>query len=146
MTALNELTVDELIANFELLGDWEERFGYLLDLGRKVPRMNEADLTDEHKVHGCQSQVWLKAELDRGDPPRLQFIANSDAHIVNGLIAILMTIYNGKAPEQVVETDAAEVLRALDLEEHLSPTRRNGLHAMVARIRELAQQAAAASN
>jgi len=141
MSALDELTIDELKDNFELLGDWEQRFSYLLDLGRKVPKMDAADLIEANKVHGCQSQVWLKLHAEpatEGDSSRVTFIANSDAHIVNGLIAILMALYNGKPAQEILAADAVSVFKELDLENHLSPTRRNGLHAMVNRVRELA--------
>jgi len=135
MTAISDLTTEDLQANFEMLGDWEERFAYVIDLGRKLPPMDPADMTEDNRVHGCQSQVWLKHELTPTDPPRMRFVANSDAHIVNGLIAILMTLFNGKTPREALDTDAEGFLRSLDLEEHLSPTRRNGLHAMLKRIR-----------
>lgn len=143
MSALDLLTIDELKENFELLGDWEQRFTYLLDLGRKVPKMDKADLIEAHRVHGCQSQVWLKMNVQPGEggAPIVRFIANSDAHIVNGLIAILLAMYNGKPAQEILATDAVAMFAELDLEEHLSPTRRNGLHAMVHRIRELAGRA-----
>lgn len=140
MTAISDLTIEDLEANFEMLGDWEERFAYVIDLGRKLPPMDPADMNEENRVHGCQSQVWMKRELTPTDPPRMRFIANSDAHIVSGLIAILMTVFNGKTPREVLDTDAEGFLKKLDLEEHLSPTRRNGLHAMLKRIRAMAAQ------
>jgi len=145
MTAISDLTTEDLQANFELLGDWEERFGYVIDLGRKLPEMDPADMNEATRVHGCQSQVWMKAELSDERPPRMRFVARSDAHIVNGLIAILMTLYNGKTPRGVLETDAEGFLKTLDLEEHLSPTRRNGLHAMLKRIAALAAEAGASA-
>ncbi len=144
MSALDELTLEELHENFELLGDWEQRFTYLLDLGRKVPKMDKPDLIEANRVHGCQSQVWLKMDIepaDNGGSPRVRFVANSDAHIVNGLIAILMVMYNGKPAQEILAADAVATFKQLELEEHLSPTRRNGLHAMVNRIRELAGKA-----
>ena len=144
MSALDQLTVDELKDNFELLGDWEQRFTYLLDLGRKVPKMDPADAIEVNRVHGCQSQVWLKMQVEPaedGASPRVKFIANSDAHIVNGLIAILIAMYNNKPAQEILAADAVAVFGELGLEEHLSPTRRNGLHAMVNRIRELAGKA-----
>jgi len=139
MSTQNELTIEELTDNFEFLGDWEQRFTYLLDLGKKLPPMDEADMNERTRVHGCQSTVYLKEQVSDDDPPRISFIATSDAYIVRGLIAILQTIYNGKTPGQIIETDAVGTLRELGLEEHLSPTRRNGLHAMVQRIRNLAE-------
>jgi len=140
MSTQNEMTLEELKDNFEFLGDWEQRFTYLLDLGKKLPEMDEADMNEQTRVHGCQSTVYLKEQVEPTEPPTISFVATSDAYIVRGLIAILQVIYNGKTPAQVVETDAVGTLKELGLEEHLSPTRRNGLHAMVQRIRILAQQ------
>ena len=138
---LDDLAVDELIGRFDALDDWESRFMFLLDLGRQVPRLAEAERTDANQVDGCQSQVWLKSTITDDDPPRFEFVANSDAKIVTGLIAILMVIYNGRPAREVADHDPTPVLEALGLEEHLSPTRRNGLYAMLARIRGQAEQA-----
>jgi len=135
--------LEEIIETFDLLGDWEERFSYLLDLGKKLPLMPEAERTEEARVHGCQAQVWLRLETE-GDPPRVRMVAASDAHIVQGLIAILLAIFDGKTPPEVLATDAESVFRQLDLEAHLSGTRRNGLAAMITRIRALATQLEAA--
>jgi cysteine desulfuration protein SufE len=140
MSTQNQMTLEELKDNFEFLGDWEQRFTYLLDLGKKLPEMDEADMNEQTLVHGCQSTVYLKEQIEPGDPPTIEFVATSDAYIVRGLIAILQVIYNGKTPQQVIETDAVGTLGELGLEEHLSPTRRNGLHAMIGRIRALAEQ------
>lgn len=132
------MTIDELIDNFEFLGDWEERFTYLLDLGRKLPPMDKADMVEENRVHGCQATVYLKARAVRNGQVRLHLSATADAFIVNGLIAVLLLLFDGKTPGEILQTDAPAVLRKLDLEEHLSPTRRNGLHSMLKRIRTLA--------
>lgn len=132
------MTIDELIDNFEFLGDWEERFTYLLDLGRKLPPMDKADMVEENRVHGCQATVYLKPTVTQNGRPRLHFIATADAHIVNGLIAILLLVYDGKTPREILDTDVEGFLKKLGLEEHLSPTRRNGLHSMIKRIRTLA--------
>src|SRR5437868_1338834 len=85
-----DMTVDDLVENFELLGDWEERYRYLIDLGRKLPPMPDAEHNEANKVRGCMSQVWLTQKLDPGPPPRLEFQGDSDAHIVKGLIALLL--------------------------------------------------------
>lgn len=135
-----DVQLDRIIETFEFLGDWEERFTYLIDLGKKLPPMAEADRTDANLVHGCQATVWLKADLI-GDPLRMEFSAESDAFIVNGLIAILLSALNGKSPREVVEFDAPGLFTRLGLIEHLSPTRRNGLHSMIDRIREIAASA-----
>jgi cysteine desulfuration protein SufE len=134
-TALNG--IHELADNFELLGDWESRFGYLIDLGKELPPMDEADKCDANRVHGCQAQVWMKlvAEADG----RITIVADSDAFIVKGLIAVLLTIYSGKTTQEILDTDAQAQLDRLQLASHLSPTRKNGLFAMVKRVRELAQ-------
>ena len=139
MTTQNGLTLDELRDNFEFLGDWEQRFTYLLDLGKKLPAMDEGDMNEQTRVHGCQSTVYLRERVSADDPPRIAFVATSDAYIVRGLIAILQVLYNGKTPREILDTDAVGFLRELGLEDHLSPTRRNGLHAMVGRIRTLAE-------
>jgi cysteine desulfuration protein SufE len=134
-----DVQLDHIIEGFEFLEDWEDRYRFLLDLGKKLPALDEADRTDTHKVHGCQSQVWMTAKVrDVDGRPAMEFSAESDAFIVNGLIAILLSAYNGKSPREVIEFDAEGLFKRLDLVEHLSPTRRNGLHSMIGRIREMA--------
>ena len=133
--ALN--SIDELADNFELLGDWESRFGYLIDLGKELPPMDAADKCDANRVHGCQAQVWMKL-MPEADA-RITIMADSDAFIVKGLIAVLLTIYSGKTTQEILDTDAQAQLDRLQLASHLSPTRKNGLFAMVKRVRELAQ-------
>lgn len=141
-----DLTIDELYEEFEDLADWDERCDYLIDLGFNLPQLPEEVKTDENKVHGCQSNVWLVAQMKLTEPPTLEFIANSDAIIVNGLIAVLMALYSHQTPERVLEIDAQEVFARLGLERHLSPQRRNGLYSMVDRVRQLAVEAAAKSS
>jgi cysteine desulfuration protein SufE len=141
-----DLTIDDLYEEFEDLADWDERCDYLIDLGFNLPQLPEDVRTDEHKVHGCQSNVWLVAEMKPTEPPTLEFIANSDAIIVNGLIAVLMALYSNQTPERVLEINAQEVFKRLGLERHLSPQRRNGLYSMVDRVRQLAVEAAAKSS
>ncbi len=121
---------------FELLPDWEERYRYVIELGRSLPGLSPEEHSKENKVDGCVSQVWLVAERD-GDQ-RLRFRADSDAHIVRGLLAILLRLYDGRKPEEILAVDARGLLGGLDLEGHLSPSRTNGLFAMVQRIRALA--------
>lgn len=137
MATANLPDITEIEESFEFLDDWEDRFEYLLELGRKLPAMPEAERTEPNRVHGCQASVWMTMEIEGGEV-RLQAV--SDAHIVNGLIAILMSLYNGKPPREAVGIDAESLFKRLGLEEHLSPTRRNGLHSMVQRIRSLARQ------
>jgi len=131
-----------------MLDDWEERYRFLIDLGKKLPPLDEADRTEANRVHGCQSQVWMKARLqrDNGGPGAMEFSAESDAFIVNGLIAILLSAYNGRPPQDVIQFDAEGLFKRLGLVEHLSPTRRNGLHSMIGRIREIATGCAGAMN
>ena len=128
-------SIDDVIETFDLLEDWEERYRYIIDLGRALPEM-AADLkTPDSKVEGCVSQVWLVMRRDEAEPERLHFTADSDAHIVRGLIAILMTAYDGKTGREIMAFDAEALMHTLGLDEHLSPNRRNGLVAMVNRIK-----------
>ena len=134
------MTVDELVENFSLFDDWEDRYAYVIDLGKKLEPMDEAEKTEETKVKGCMSQVWLVHDpvaTDNGDT-RLHFRADSDAFIVRGLIAVLMELYNDRRPSEILETDAVETLGRLGLSNHLSPNRRNGFVAMVDRIKAIA--------
>ncbi len=127
---------------FELLPDWEERYRYVIELGRSLPDLKPEERAPANKVDGCVSQVWLVAEREGGPSPALHFRADSDAHIVRGLLAILLRLYDGRSPEQILSVDARGLLGGLDLEGHLSPSRTNGLFAMVQRIRALAAGAA----
>ena len=133
--ALN--SIDELADNFELLGDWESRFGYLIDLGKELPPMDAADQSEVNRVHGCQAQVWMKLLPEATG--RITIVADSDAFIVKGLIAVLLIIYSGKTAKEILAIDCQVLLDRLQLAAHLSPTRKNGLFAMVQRVRELAQ-------
>jgi cysteine desulfuration protein SufE len=142
---LQDLTIDELYEEFEDLPDWDERCDYLIDLGFNLPELPAEAKTEENRVHGCQSNVWLVADIQQSTPPTVKFLANSDAVIVNGLIAVLAALYSGKTPQEIISIDAQEVFKKLGLERHLSPQRRNGLYSMVQRVRELAVQAEAQS-
>ena len=129
-------SIDELVDNFELLGDWESRFGYLIDLGKELPPMESTDQCEANRVHGCQAQVWLKLVPEADG--RIHIIADSDAFIVKGLISVLLAVYSGKTASEILAIDGEAELARLDLASHLSPTRKNGLFAMVQRVRELA--------
>lgn len=144
MAFWQDTTIEELQENFEFLGDWDQRFTYLLDLGKQLPPLPEQYRADAYKVHGCQAQVWLKESIEPTNPPTVTFVADSDAHLVRGLIAVLMILYADKTPTQIMSIDANAVFAKLGLDQHLSPTRRNGLEGMVKRIRTIAAQAAAA--
>ncbi len=128
---------DEVVADFEVLEDWEDRYRYVIELGRKLTPLSETDRTAANKVQGCVSQVWLATSVAPASPsPRLRFIGDSDAHIVRGLIAILFALYSGKTADAILGTDANAALAQLHLKEHLTPQRSNGLLAMVERIRK----------
>ncbi|MEO5558584.1 MAG: SufE family protein [Dokdonella sp.] len=122
---------------FAFFGDWTERYQYLIDLGRKLAPFPEALKTDEFKVHGCQSQVWL---VPNGDAHRLDFQAISDSSIVSGLIALLLRVYSGRSAQEIVATEPRFV-ETIGLARHLSPTRSNGLSAMLAKIKQAADAA-----
>ncbi len=128
-----ETRLDDLVETFDLLGDWEERYRHVIDLGRDLPALAAEERTEASKVRGCASQVWLIAEADRYE--RLVFRGDSDAHIVRGLIAILLGLYNGAPASEILGFDAAAGLARLGLTEALSRQRSNGLFAMVERIR-----------
>ncbi len=129
-----------LVDDFAYLGDWEERYGYVIDLGRGMPPIDESDRTEANKVDGCVSQVWLVPQIERGEGGqlRMQFLGDSDALITRGLIAVLRALYCGVPVEEVGAIDAGAALARLDLESHLSRQRSNGLQAMVKRVQALA--------
>lgn len=129
--------LDDLAAEFELLGDWEERYRYVIDLGRELEPLSEAEHSAANKVHGCASQVWIVTE-PQGDGT-VRFRGDSDAHIVSGLIAILLRLYSGRTPQVISDFDAKAALDRLGLSGALSAQRSNGLAAMVQRIRRDAQ-------
>ncbi len=127
-------TLQELADNFSLFDDWEDRYRYLIDLGKRVPAMDNSLKIEENKVRGCTSQVWMVAQMPEG---RLQFQADSDAQIIRGLIYILGLAYQGKTPVEIDTMDINTAFEALGLDRHLSPNRRNGFFAMVGRIKAL---------
>jgi cysteine desulfuration protein SufE len=131
--------LDELSAEFELLGDWEERYRYVIELGRELAPLTEAERNEVNKVRGCASQVWLVTEPQPGGS--LRFRGDSDAHIVRGLIAILLRLFSGRTPEQILGFDAKAAFEQLGLSGALSAQRSNGLASMVARIRKDAELA-----
>ena len=134
-------TIESLQADFELLDDWEERYRYVIELGRQLPDLNEKWRTPKYKVSGCASQVWIHAEHNG---PVLNFTGDSDALIVKGLIAIAFMIFSGKSAEQILAQDADAIFARLGLKDHLTPQRSNGLVSMVTRIKSDARQALAA--
>src|ERR1700748_182497 len=140
MTGSIHCELDELVAEFDLLGDWEERYRYVIDLGRALEPLTEAERSEANKVRGGASQVWLVTEA--GPEGTLIFRGDSDAHIVRGLIAILLRLYSGRAPGEILSFDARAAFGRLGLTEALSQQRSNGLFSMVERIRRDAAAAA----
>ena len=141
-------TIDDIRDNFELLEEWDDRYRYVIELGRMLEPMPEAEHSSENKVQGCVSQVWLAKSLDRNQAgePLLKYLGDSDAHIVRGLVAILLTLYSGRTPQEILATDAAGVFDEFGFRDHLTPQRSNGLRAMVERIRSDAREALAAAS
>jgi cysteine desulfuration protein SufE len=139
--ALSTNTIENLQADFELLDDWEERYRYVIELGRLLPPFEEKFRTPKYKVSGCASQVWIHSEQNGSV---LTFSGDSDAIIVKGLIAIAFMIFSGKTPAQILALDANAIFAKLGLKEHLTPQRSNGLVSMVARIKADARQVLAA--
>ena len=131
MTTLAQMTED-----FTFLDDWEDRMRYVMELGRELPDLPEADRTAENKVKGCASQVWLVTRPQEGKDPVIDFAGDSDAHIVRGLVAIVLAAYSGKRASEIVAFDAIELFSRLGLIEHLTAQRANGLRSMIQRIRE----------
>lgn len=138
-------TLDEIVDNFSLLEDWDDRYRYVIELGRALSPLAERDRTEANKVQGCASQVWLATTVHPNGQggPMLTFSGDSDAHIVRGLIAILFAMFSGKQARAILSTDAIAVFERLGLREHLTPQRSNGFRSMVERIRADAQAALA---
>ncbi|ONF43157.1 Fe-S metabolism protein SufE [Marinobacter lutaoensis] len=132
-----ETTLKDVLDAFEFLDDWEERYAYIIDLGKQLPPFPDEARVEDNYVHGCQSQVWLIHHYDDARD-RLYLLIDSDAMIVRGLAAIILVALNGKSPRDLLTTDIDELFEQLDLFRHISPTRGNGLRAMVSRIRDIA--------
>ncbi len=142
------MTIDEIRENFELLEDWDDRYRYVIELGRTLEPMPEAEHSAANKVQGCVSQVWLSKKLERNDAGEalLKYIGDSDAHIVRGLVAILLMLYSGQTPQKILATDAIAIFDEFGFREHLTPQRSNGLRAMVERIRTDARETLATAS
>jgi cysteine desulfuration protein SufE len=132
------MTIDDMTANFALLDDWDDRYRYLIELGRTLEALPEAARTETNKVAGCVSQVWLVTDIvgNGAREPVLRFTGDSDAHIVRGLIAVLLAVFSGKPAREILEIDALALFERLGLSAHLTPQRSNGFKAMVGRIRD----------
>lgn len=139
------MTIDEITDNFAILDDWDDRYRYLIEIGRTLEPMPAVEHSEANKVRGCTSQVWLTTltSRDASRGPVLKFRGDSDAHIVRGLVAILLALYSGKTAQDILAADAIALFERLGLKEHLTPQRSNGFRAMVERIRADAQAALA---
>lgn len=140
------MDINEIIDNFSLLDEWDDRYRYLIELGRTLPPLPDEDRTDANKVQGCASQVWMTTRIAPGGNgnPVLTFDGDSDAHIVRGLVAVLFALNSGKHAREILDNDAIALFEQLGLREHLTPQRSNGFRSMVDRIRRDAQAALAA--
>ena len=136
------MVLDDILSDFELLDDWEDRYRYVIELGRSLQPLDDADRSPENKVQGCVSQVWLKSNFDRNEENNftLIFQGDSDAMIVKGLIAILISIFSGKTAAEIIELDAQAIFKKMELQDHLTAQRSNGLASMMSRIRRDARQ------
>ena len=128
------MTIDELIHHFNLCESWEEKYAYLMDLGKEIPAMLETDKIQENLVPGCLSSVWMKGEFKNG---QMFFIADSDSIIVKGLIGIIFMLYQGKTKSEIQHIDEKEILHTLGLDQHLTVQRQNGLWAMIKKIKQM---------
>ena len=138
-------TFDEIADNFSLLDEWDDRYRYVIELGRSLPPFPDEARTEANKVQGCASQVWLATSVkpNGGTGPVLSFVGDSDAHIVRGLIAVLFALYSGKGAKDILSTDAVALFEKLGLPDHLTPQRSNGFRSMVERIKRDAAAALA---
>lgn len=132
--------LERVFKNFKILETWEERYKYIIQLGKKLPPLDASFQTDEYKVRGCSSSVWMTSEKISDDPVKVRFFADSDAAIVKGLVAILLIVYSNKTPREIVDIDIKDIFSRLGLANHLSPTRTNGFYSMVEKIKYLAVQ------
>ena len=140
------MSIEQILDDFGVLDSWEDRYRYVIELGRELPPFPEAARIERNKVQGCASQVWFVSETQpgkNGGGPMIEFRGDSDAHIVKGLIAILFALYSGKPARKILDTDAIAIFNQLGLGEHLTPQRSNGFRSMVERIRADARTALA---
>lgn len=134
----SEMTIDDLIEEFDDLGDWADQCEVLIDMGLELPDMDDALKTEASKVHGCQSNVWMVAEFQAGDAPRIELTADSDAMIVKGLLTVILLLYSGRTAQEILDIDVIAIFDRLGLNRHLSVARKNGLSGMVTRVRRIA--------
>lgn len=144
MTEIAVPSIDEITDAFDLIDDWEERYRYVIEIGKQLPLLRPDQRTEETRVKGCASNVWLVTHVkDSGPDAVLSFEGESDAHIVKGLVAVTLAFYSGRSARWIVDHDAFELFRSLGFEQHLTPQRSNGVRSMIDRIRRDAQQALA---
>ena len=138
---MSDLKIEDLIIDFDFFDSWEDKYKYIIELGKNFPSLNEEEKNNDNKVDGCASQVWLIIKKEKiGDKVILKFRGDSDALLVKGLVVILFSIFSEKSPDEIIKIDAFEKLRNLDLERNLTMQRSNGLSSMVKRIKEEAQK------
>ncbi|MBL4758406.1 MAG: SufE family protein [Rhizobiales bacterium] len=137
------MSIKTIVDDFEFLDDWEDRYRYVIELGKALAPLPDDERTDANKVNGCVSQVWLSAHFDKNEQgePLVSFIGDSDAHIVRGLVAILIAMFSNRPAIEIIDTDPMEIFNQLGLKEHLTPQRSNGLFSMVERVKHDARQA-----
>ena len=134
--------IDDILSDFEVIEDWEERYRYVIELGKGLAPLPEADHTEAHKVRGCASQVWLTTRVEPSpEGPRLFFAGDSDAHIVKGLVAIMIAIFSGHTAAEILAIDPEPIFTAISLRDHITPQRANGVNSMIERIRAEARAA-----
>lgn len=139
-------TVEDIVENFDLLDEWDDRYRYLIELGRELEPLPEAAHNEDNKVRGCASQVWVETSVSRKDgEPVLTFRGDSDAHIVRGLVYVVLALYSGRDAQDILRTDAQALFQKLGLDAHLTPQRSNGVRSMVERIKSDARAALAAA-
>ncbi len=145
-TPFPTITADALVEEFELFFDWEERYQYLIELGNAMVALPEKYQCEENRVQGCLSTVWLVCQKSTDDPSKLVYSADSDSQLVKGLVAILIQLYNQKTPDDILQLDIVDVFARIELTQHISRSRANGVHSMIARIKTLALNFATSEN
>ena len=143
MSTAASMTIEELIEEFADLGDWADQCEVLIDMGRELPDMPDALKTEDTKVHGCQSNVWMVASVSDDESRTIELTADSDAMIVRGLLTVIMMIYSGRTAQEIHDTDIKAIFSRLGLDRHLSTARKNGLGGMVNRVQTIAKEALA---
>jgi len=138
-------TLDEIVDIFELLGDWDQRYAYLVELGEQMPDMPDEEKTEDNKVRGCMSQVWIRAHADETDPQRINYHGDCDTSIIKGVLALLIQMASGNTLDEIEKLDVDEFFERLELDEHLSPNRHVGVYAIVDLMKKQARELAASA-